>query len=58
MSNYDLDKIKGLIESESGFIDQINDSIHKVIVGQDNLIQKLLLAILSNGHVFIEGVPG
>ena len=47
MSEYDLAQIKNSIESESKFIQDINDSIRKVIVGQDNLIEKLLLAILS-----------
>ena len=58
MPNYDLSELKESIESESIFINQINKSIRDVIIGQDDLIQKLLLAILSDGHVFIEGVPG
>ena len=58
MSDYDLDKIKNSIESESTFIEDINNSIRNVIVGQNNLIEKLLLAILSDGHIFLEGLPG
>ena len=58
MSDLDLANIKDSIEYEYKFIQDIHDSIRKVIIGQDNLIEKLLLAILSDGHVFLEGVPG
>ncbi len=58
MSKFDLSKLRDSIEFESKFITQINNSIRNVIIGQDDLIQKLLLAILTDGHVFIEGVPG
>lgn len=58
MSEFDIAQIKDSIESESQFIYDINDSIRKVIIGQDDLIEKLLLAILTDGHVFLEGVPG
>ena len=58
MSEFDLAQLKDSIESESQFIYDINESIRKVIIGQDDLIEKLLLAILTDGHVFLEGVPG
>ena len=58
MSDYELEKIKDSIEQESKLIQDIHDSIRKVIIGQDELIEKLLLAILSDGHVLLEGVPG
>ena len=58
MSEFDLAQVKDSIESENQFICDINESIRKVIIGQDDLIEKLLLAILTDGHVFLEGVPG
>ena len=58
MTDYNIDKIREKIEEESKFIYEIQNSIHEVIVGQDDLIEKLILAILTNGHVFLEGVPG
>ena len=58
MSDYDLEKIKDSIEQKSKFIQDIQDSIRKVIIGQDDLIEKLILAILSDGHILLEGVPG
>ena len=58
MSEFDLANIKDSIESEFQFIYDIKESIHKVIIGQNDLIEKLLLAILTDGHIFLEGVPG
>ena len=58
MSDYELTQIKDSIEKESKFIQDIHDSMQKIIIGQDDLIEKLLLAILSDGHVLLEGVPG
>ncbi len=54
----DVKKIGELVEKESGVILQIRNEIHKVIVGQEELIDSLLVALLSNNHVLIEGVPG
>ena len=51
MSEFDLAQVKDSIESESQFIYDINDSIRKVIIGQDDLIEKLLLAILTDVKV-------
>ncbi len=39
-------------------LDKVKAEINKVIVGQDSMIDHLLVALLSNGHVLIEGVPG
>ena len=58
MSEFDLAELKDSIERESQFIHDINTAIRTVIIGQDDLIEKLLLAILTDGHVFLEGVPG
>jgi MoxR-like ATPase len=46
------------IERESAFIERINQEIKKVIVGQKHLIEGLLIGLLSDGHILIEGVPG
>jgi len=46
------------IKSESAFVGQIMEQIEKVIVGQKHLIERLLVALLCQGHVLIEGVPG
>lgn len=46
------------IERESLFVDALNMEIGKVIVGQKHLIDTLLIGLLSNGHILLEGVPG
>ena len=58
MIDFDIGKIREAIVEESKFINDIQNSIRQVIVGQNDLIEKLLLAILADGHVFVEGVPG
>ncbi len=54
----DVKQIGEQVEKESSVIHQIRTEIHKVIVGQEELIHSLLVALLSNNHVLIEGVPG
>jgi len=46
------------VQNESAFIEDLIAEIRKVIIGQDYLIERLLVGILANGHVLIEGVPG
>ncbi len=54
----DVKQISEQVEKESSVIKRIRTEIHKVIVGQDELIDGLILALLCNNHVLIEGVPG
>lgn len=46
------------IQQEAGFVEDLLSEVRRTIVGQDYLINRLLIALLSNGHVLIEGVPG
>jgi len=46
------------LERDCAVLARIREQIHRVIVGQEELIERLLLALLCNGHVLIEGVPG
>ena len=46
------------VEKESLFIEDLVAEIRKVIVGQDYLVERLLVGLLANGHILIEGVPG
>ncbi len=46
------------ISMSSGFVTRINDELGKVIVGQHTMIERLLIGMLSNGHVLLEGLPG
>lgn len=53
-----ISAINEKVAAESSFVKNISAEIHKVIVGQDYLITRLLVGLLANGHVLVEGVPG
>ncbi len=54
----DVKKITERVKQESDFVNTLMYEVGKVIVGQKYLIERLLIGILSNGHVLLEGVPG
>ena len=54
----DIQQIQARIEQESAFVARLTEQMRKVIVGQQYLVDRLLIGILANGHVLIEGVPG
>ena len=54
----DIRRIHEEIERESVFVQALTAEVGKVIVGQKYLIERLLIGLLANGHILIEGVPG
>ncbi len=54
----DLEAINSRVKEQSRFVESIREEVSRVIVGQQYLIDRLLIALLSNGHILIEGVPG
>ena len=54
----DIRALNERINQESSFVDMLNMEMSKVIVGQKNMIDHLLIGLLSNGHILLEGVPG
>ena len=54
----DLEAINARVQQESRFVRAIRDEVARVIVGQQYLIDRLLIALLCDGHILIEGVPG
>ncbi len=54
----DIQEIQARVEQESTFVQRLTGQIGSVIVGQKYLVERLLIGILSNGHILIEGVPG
>jgi MoxR-like ATPase len=54
----DIRLLNEKINHAAGFIIKINDELGKVIVGQQGMVERLLIGMLSNGHVLLEGVPG
>ena len=51
-------ELNDLIASKSGVVNLVNQGMKQMIVGQKHLVDSLLIALLSNGHVLLEGVPG
>ena len=56
--NPDIKAINEKIIKESEFTEKITNEVSKVIVGQSYMIERLLIGLLSNGHILLEGVPG
>ena len=57
MDTVDIKALNERIQQESSFVDMINMEMNKVIVGQKHLVEGLLIGMLSNGHILLEGVP-
>jgi len=53
-----IQEVQELIKEKSAFVDRLTNEISRVIVGQKYLINRLLICLLADGHVLIEGVPG
>ena len=54
----DIRELNERIESKSSFVNMITMGMDKVIVGQKHLVESLLIGLLSDGHILLEGVPG
>jgi len=54
----DIRELNALIESHTGFVAELTDGMGRTIVGQRHLVNSLLIGLLSDGHVLLEGVPG
>ncbi len=58
MIETDIRELNERIRLESSFVDLITMEMHKVIIGQKQMIERMLIGLLSNGHILLEGVPG
>ena len=56
--NKDIQAINTMIQQESAFVEKLLSEIGKVIIGQKYMVERLLIALFSNGHALLEGVPG
>lgn len=54
----DVLRINELVKEQSSFVEKIRREMRKVIVGQEYMVDRLLIGLLSNGHILLEGVPG
>ena len=57
-SSIDIASINQKIEKESAFVDLLTMEMNKVIVGQKHMVERLLIGLLGQGHILLEGVPG
>ena len=54
----DMQAIHEKVQQQSQFVDRILNETGKVIVGQHKMLERVLIGLLSNGHILLEGVPG
>ena len=57
-ANVDIRAINEKIEKDSAFVDLLQLEMNKVIIGQKHMLERLLIGLLGNGHILLEGVPG
>ncbi|HYK90013.1 MAG TPA: MoxR family ATPase [Acidobacteriota bacterium] len=53
-----IQEINRKVQDESAFIQQLTGEVHRVIVGQKYMVERLLIGLLTRGHILLEGVPG
>ncbi|MBN1595418.1 AAA family ATPase, partial [candidate division FCPU426 bacterium] len=56
--NKNIQRINDRIRQESAFLENIRGEMDKIIVGQGAMLERMLIGLLANGHILIEGVPG
>ena len=57
-STFDIGALNEKIERESAFVDVLSLEMNKVIVGQKHMVERLMIGLLGQGHILLEGVPG
>jgi MoxR-like ATPase len=55
---FDVRALNELVAKESAFVDRLSNEVGKVIVGQQYMVERILVGLLTGGHVLLEGVPG
>ena len=58
IQSVDIKELNERIERQSSFVDALTMGMDKVIIGQKHLVESLLIGLLSDGHILLEGVPG
>ncbi len=58
MTDFSLTELNEKIAKESAFVNPLQTKIAEVVVGQNEIVSKILIGLLSNGHILLEGVPG
>ncbi len=55
---YDLEQVRAQLEQVSGYFGLLRQQVARVVVGQSYMVERLLIGLLSGGHILLEGVPG
>jgi MoxR-like ATPase len=58
LDTFNIEELNARIRAESAFVEKIRNEIAKVVVGQLYVVDRLLIGLLTNGHILLEGVPG
>jgi len=58
MKEFNLTEVNEKILEESAFVDDLRKAFSRIIIGQKELINKIIISLLANGHILLEGVPG
>ena len=58
MEQSDIRELNQHISNESQFLERLDAEIRKVVIGQDALVERVLIGLLADGHILLEGVPG
>ena len=58
MKEFSLTEVNEKISKESAFVDDLRKAFSRIIIGQKELINKIIISLLANGHILLEGVPG
>lgn len=53
-----INQLNDLVKTESAFIKQVRSEVSKIVIGQDQMVEKILMGLLTGGHVLLEGFPG
>jgi MoxR-like ATPase len=56
--SFDVTQINKLVEEKSKFVEQLFEEVSKVVVGQKTMMERILIALLCDGHILLEGLPG
>lgn len=54
----DVQQVKDQVAQQAELLHQLNSELRKVIIGQEHMLSRLLIGMLTHGHVLLEGVPG
>ncbi len=58
MDYAEIEKLTEKVKEENGFVEEVKKEISKVIIGQEDLIDRVLITFISGGHILLEGLPG